>query len=920
MIQRIQYCLLLTFVGLSLCLFLLMRLGTQSIQAQPLASDSGSFSIEITTTLPSIDKGQLIPLEITLHNQSLSALENVTATVMLNGIPIDGCGLDTPTQLAPGNLRGYTCTTAGSDRDIEIQAVAQGTDINNNLVQATNQFFIDIIAPQIAIDLSVDNAMTLLNHPITYSVAVTNNGDFRLNYVGVIDTQIPDCALEEIQSRVLEIGEMLRYTCVMTRVTADFTHTIRAEASPPIGRFVFDEEQLFIDVITPALTIEKTPPFQTVDRDTTASFVLKVTNVGDVPLTHIVVSDSHSSGCAYSTSTPLNPGEFIGYSCSQSIANLDLQTHAVVQAMTPISTLLMAQADAAVDVLTPFIDIKRTPADLLLSVGENAQFSVTVTNSSNADLADIALYDPSIPDCTRILDNLKQGESQVYRCEQTNVTASLTSTLLATATSVTAPWQGEVVTQQIQTHIHAAILATIGDLVWEDRNYNGIQDEGEPGIADVELQLYSAGGQDAQPLYTTTSDNQGHYQFDKLFAGDYRIQIVLPPDSAITLNGQATDIKLDNDVDAVTGQTALFRVTEGVDQTDLDIGLYYPAQLGGHIWYDSDLDGVSDDDEKGVSGVTVTLYQDERPIAEMETDRDGNYLFENLVPAVYYTKINAPNANFRFSVASGDNSVTGSSPTLLLRSGDDISQINTGLYELALVSGQIWNATDYDGIRGADEEPSSDVVARLYTMPNRKLVDVQAVNEIGRYTFSRITPGNYYVHFQQPADAFWGSPIGQGNDASLNNDVSDNGQSASFQITATTDLRTLDGALHRLPEPSVDLILNLRATPMQDAIVITWLAVTDPLTRGYHLWRGQVGSENDVALRLTKNEMQISLVGVAAQYDLLDVTAQPDVTYIYWVEVMGLDGSRQNSVPLHSALDRASPLRLWQTWMPILMR
>jgi len=840
------------------------------------------FSITITTTTAPIDKGNAIPLTVTLHNQSASPLENVTATVLLDGVALVGCGLDTPIQLATDSLRGYTCTANGADRDLELQAVAQGLDNQGNRVEAHDTVLVDVMAPQIVIDLSADRLMVLRNSPITYSVAVTNNGNFRLNYVGVLDTQVPNCALEEERSRILDVGMGLQYTCIMTQVTADFTHTIRAEASPPVGRFVFDEDHLAIDVISPALTLEKTPALQNVNRDGEASFLVKVTNVGDVPLTDIVIADSHTADCDHTASIALRPGEFIGYSCTQPVTDVDLQTQVTVQANTPIDTVLQDSTMAEVDVQSPQISLLKTPTDLLLSVGEQAHFSITITNSGNADLTDVQLIDAAYPDCNHALETLQQGESHTYSCQKANVTASLTSTLQATAKAVTPPWESELVTKSFVSHVEAALLASVGDQVWEDQNYNGIQDEGEPGIAGIALRLYHADDGRAddgrEPLYTTVSDDHGRYTFDKLFAGEYQLEVLLPPNLAIAPTRAGMDDALDSNLDVITGQTAAFIVAEGTNGSDLDIGLYYPVQVGGAVWYDSDLDGLRDVGELGIADVTLALYQEDVLFAEVDTLSDGRYLFDELVPARYHTVLTKPGPNYRFSTS--EDAVAGSSPDLILHSGDQITQLNTGLYALPLISGQVWNATDYNGIRGDDAEPSAGVIARLYTMPNSDLVDAVNTDEQGGYTFSNLPEGAYYVELQPPIAGFFGSPVQQGNNPSLDSDIYFSGRTSTLWLTATTEYRAIDAGLNFIPQQPTDSILNLRTTPMQNAIHISWLALTDPLTRGYHLWRGRAEGGEGVAVRLTANEMPIKLTGAVAEYTLLDVDVQPAIEYL----------------------------------------
>jgi SdrD B-like domain len=63
---------------------------------------------------------------------------------------------------------------------------------------------------------------------------------------------------------------------------------------------------------------------------------------------------------------------------------------------------------------------------------------------------------------------------------------------------------------------------TIGDLVWEDINQNGIQDVGEGGFPNVTVNLYDKSG---NKIASTVTDLNGHYLFSGLCAGDYTVAV-----------------------------------------------------------------------------------------------------------------------------------------------------------------------------------------------------------------------------------------------------------------------------------------------------------------------------------------------------------------------------------------------------------
>ncbi len=80
-------------------------------------------------------------------------------------------------------------------------------------------------------------------------------------------------------------------------------------------------------------------------------------------------------------------------------------------------------------------------------------------------------------------------------------------------------------------HLLSAAPLTIGDFVWHDLNANGIQDEGEPGLNDVTVNLLDGGGNviDTTATADDANGNPGFYSFTNLVADQpYRVAFELP--------------------------------------------------------------------------------------------------------------------------------------------------------------------------------------------------------------------------------------------------------------------------------------------------------------------------------------------------------------------------------------------------------
>lgn len=123
----------------------------------------------------------------------------------------------------------------------------------------------------------------------------------------------------------------------------------------------------------------------------------------------------------------------------------------------------------------------------------------------------------------------------------------------------------------IPLKISCPVTASIGDFVWNDLNRNGVQDEDENGIAGVTVELYEFGG--TTLIATTTTDENGFYQFTDLMLGQYQAKFILPSGYAFSSQDQGDNDEKDSDADPTTGQTACI-ILAGQEDLKWDAGMY----------------------------------------------------------------------------------------------------------------------------------------------------------------------------------------------------------------------------------------------------------------------------------------------------------------------------------------------------------
>jgi len=114
---------------------------------------------------------------------------------------------------------------------------------------------------------------------------------------------------------------------------------------------------------------------------------------------------------------------------------------------------------------------------------------------------------------------------------------------------------------------------SIGDTVWHDLNANGVQDEGEPGIADITVSLLVDGG----VIATDHTDADGNYLFEGLGEGDYGVSFAIPEPWVATTR-DAGDDATDSDIDP-DGKAPTLALGVGEDNLTVDAGLVRPSTI-----------------------------------------------------------------------------------------------------------------------------------------------------------------------------------------------------------------------------------------------------------------------------------------------------------------------------------------------------
>lgn len=298
-----------------------------------------------------------------------------------------------------------------------------------------------------------------------------------------------------------------------------------------------------------------------------------------------------------------------------------------------------------------------------------------------------------------------------------------------------------------------AATAQIGDRVWRDLNSNGIQDFGEPGIANVGLTLKDSNG---ATLASTTTDAAGLYAFGTLSAGTYTVVL-----NSSNLPGAATSTY---DLDGTgTPHQAVATVTTGQIRTDVDFGYVFTpptglGSIGSTVWLDSNANGAVNAaaGEAGLRGVRLTLLWDTNRdgvndyLTTTTTSAAGSYLFSSL-PAGNYT-VQVDTSTLPSGVAPTydlDGTGTANSTATSLNSGQNRNTVNFGYRGTASLGDTVWLDSNANGTQDGGEAGISGVQLALTGDFNEDgTTDFTAATTTsagGAYSFAGLPPGRYGV-------------------------------------------------------------------------------------------------------------------------------------------------------------------------------
>jgi uncharacterized repeat protein (TIGR01451 family) len=240
-----------------------------------------------------------------------------------------------------------------------------------------------------------------------------------------------------------------------------------------------------------------------------------------------------------------------------------------------------------------------------------------------------------------------------------------------------------------------------------------------------------------------------------------------PPYTAgdIPLTSGETSLKVDVQViasvsssAASTAQATFSQISQSFGQTPLtSLG-----SIGDNVFLSPNASGIQSgvNAGPGVAGVTVELENTSGTVLETTTtNSQGLYDFTNLVAGTYEVQFVAPTGydltpqtSIANDLGSAPNQTTGITQAITLAPGQNITNIDAGLYQPASIGDNVFLDTAGTGIQsGVNAGPGVAGVTVDLENTSGTVLETTTTNSQGLYDFTNLTPGTYEVQFVTPS-------------------------------------------------------------------------------------------------------------------------------------------------------------------------
>ena len=301
--------------------------------------------------------------------------------------------------------------------------------------------------------------------------------------------------------------------------------------------------------------------------------------------------------------------------------------------------------------------------------------------------------------------------------------------------------------------------ASLCGVVRIDDDGDGLIDEGAQGLSGVRVTLLRAADGHTEQTGETTTDENGAYCFDALYAGDYSVLFELDGDWAFTRYGEDSAVY---GAVSQSGSTQTFELVPGEMRTGVNAGVTIPAELSVSVFKDTQYDGLKGVYEEMLEGASISLIRlengEDAEEVTYQTDAEGSVHFAGVSPGEYVLAYQMPGqwratkqidgreTNHPVSCVPQSVLSSGRSLPFTLTMGQRGLRLYIGAMLSGSISGTVYEDNNADAAYGAEETAYVNAKVELLNADGI-LVGETFSAEDGSYAFEGLAPGRYSVRF-----------------------------------------------------------------------------------------------------------------------------------------------------------------------------
>jgi len=282
-------------------------------------------------------------------------------------------------------------------------------------------------------------------------------------------------------------------------------------------------------------------------------------------------------------------------------------------------------------------------------------------------------------------------------------------------------WPDFVLASSEQREMNVGVIypASVTGYVYEDKDFSASRSDREKIVSGYLVKLLDESG--AVVAQDKTSI-KGKYELTGLPPGNYSLSVTALKGTAFTKLGEGNVILNRTNGE---GYSEVFSLSIGENKTGMDIGMINPGTVRGSVFADKNDNGVRDDGENGLAGVTVRLIGEEGEAFSTVIGEDGNYLFDAVMPGTYYLTYELPEHAIFARVTNGGNAITGDktgrSEDFTMSSGLELIGPVCGALTLGRIEGSAYQDHNGNGLVEKGDEAAEGVTITL--TPSRRDLD-----------------------------------------------------------------------------------------------------------------------------------------------------------------------------------------------------